>query len=79
MAKVHLGARVDRTLIERIDELVGRGSGTKTDVIEKALQAGLDRLEELELAQGFALLADPAMQDMAFPTGAQAEVARIGG
>jgi len=72
MAKVHLGARVERAIVNRIDEFVVRGGGTKTDVIERALQVGLDRLEELELAEGFALLGDPAMQDMAFPTGAQA-------
>jgi len=78
MSKAHLGVRIERTLLDRIDDLVCREGRTKTDIVEKALRVGMDRFEELELAEGFALLADPDMQDMVFPTGAQTEAVRIG-
>ncbi len=78
MAKVHLGVRVERAVVERLEILIQRSGGTKTDMIEKALRAGLDRLEGQDLAQGFALLADPEMQDMDFPTGAQAQAWNLG-
>ena len=63
--------------MERIDAFVGTGARTKTDVIEMALQAGLDHLEHQELATGFALLADPQYQDLALPTEAQLEANRL--
>lgn len=77
MAKTHLAARIEQGIVERVERRAQSEGQSRTAVIEQLLREGLDRIEEREMAEGFALLGDPEMQDMAFPTGPQREAARL--
>jgi hypothetical protein len=72
-----LSARIPAPLDRAIDSMAADSKKRKTDVVIELLQLGLTKREEENLADGFALLGDPAMQDMECPTGAQLEAARI--
>ncbi len=77
MARFHLTVRVPQTVAERIGRLARDRSQSQTQVINELLSLGLSRIESEELDAGFALLGDPEMQDMEFPTGPQREAMRL--
>ena len=71
-----LSVRIPTELADRIETLASRGR-SKTAVATDLLERGFARLDEEEMAAGFALLGDPEMQDLHFPTGAQLEAMSI--
>lgn len=77
MPKVAFGARIEEALVQKIEARAQETHRSKTDVVEELMQIGLAKLEDLEAAEGFALLGDPEMQDMTFPTGAQRETMNV--
>ena len=58
---------------EAVTAIAKGTSKTKTDVVVELIELGLAQKKEI----CFALLGDPKMQDMHFPTGAQLEAAKI--
>ncbi len=67
-----LSVRIPVEIADRIEALAG-GERRKTAVATDILIRGLAQLDEEQMAAGFALLGEPEMQDMEFPTGAQME------
>ena len=71
-----LSVRIPLEIADRIEALAA-GGRRKTAVATEILTRGFTQLDEEEMAAGFALLGEPEMQDMQFPTGAQLEAMRL--